>query len=61
MEKRERLFGIDLIRIICALLIYMRHSITMFGCSYGSDAINNFVLGTTSPVMAFTNMGFVTA
>ncbi len=52
MEKKERLFGIDFIRIACALLIYMRHSVNMFGCSYGSDSINAFITGTTSPVMA---------
>lgn len=50
--RKHRIFGIDIIRIICALLIYMRHSVTMFGCSYGSTAINYFILGTTSPVMS---------
>ncbi len=33
--KKHRLFIIDIVRIICALLIYMKHSITMYGCSYG--------------------------
>ena len=50
--RKHRMFGIDFIRIICALLIYMGHSVAMFGCSYGSGAIDNFILGTRSPVMS---------
>lgn len=50
--RKHRIFGVDIIRIMCALLIYMRHSVTMFGCSYGSSSIDNFILGTTSPVMS---------
>ena len=58
--RKHRIFGIDILRIVCALLIYMRHSITMFGCTYGSDSIDDFIVGTTSPVMSlfFIMSGF---
>lgn len=55
----HRIFGLDLIRIICALLIYGRHSVTMYGCSYG-ESIDNIFIEMTSPVMTcfFVLSGF---
>ena len=50
--KKHRIFGIDIIRIVCALLIYMRHSITMYGCSYGSSLADTSIVALTSPVMS---------
>lgn len=51
IEKgKHRLFLLDIIRIICALLVYARHSITMFGCTYG-QMLDAIVCRTTSPVM----------
>ena len=38
---------LDFVRIICALVIYTRHSITMFGCNWGTT-INEFALDYTS-------------
>lgn len=50
--NRHRLYGVDIIRIVCALLIFMRHSISMYGCSYGSAAIDELIISLTSPVMS---------
>lgn len=60
MEKRERLVFLDIIKICCAILIYMRHSISMFGCSYGNLKIDLLICATTSPVMTcfFVVSGF---
>lgn len=49
--KYHRLYGVDIIRIVCALLIFMRHSINMYGCSYGSATADNLIISLTSPVM----------
>lgn len=59
LKKRHRIFLIDFLRIVCALLIYLRHSVTMFGCSYG-QGWNDFFLQMTSPVMTcfFVLSGF---
>lgn len=51
MEKREHLAILDIIKICCAVLIYMRHSITMFGCTYGSSLVDGLICATTSPIM----------
>lgn len=47
---KHRLFLIDFMRIICAFFIYARHSIGMYGCTYGHtlDALFQYM---TSPVM----------
>lgn len=60
MEKREHLAILDIIKICCAVLIYMRHSITMFGCTYGSSLIDGLICATTSPIMVcfFVVSGF---
>lgn len=50
-KTTSRIFGIDLLRVICAMLIFMRHSITMFNCTWGSSVIDAFILMTTAPVM----------
>lgn len=50
--RHHRIFGVDIVRIVCALLIFMRHSITMYGCSYGSAAADNLIISLTSPVMS---------
>lgn len=60
MEKREHLVILDIIKICCAVLIYMRHSITMFGCTYGSSLVDGLICATTSPIMVcfFVVSGF---
>lgn len=60
MEKREHLAILDIIKICCAVLIYMRHSITMFGCTYGSRLVDGLICATTSPIMVcfFVVSGF---
>ena len=60
MEKREHLAILDIIKICCAVLIYMRHSITMFGCTYGSSLADGLICATTSPIMVcfFVVSGF---
>ena len=60
MEKREHLAILDIIKICCAVLIYMRHSITMFGCTYGSSLVDGLIYATTSPIMVcfFVVSGF---
>lgn len=60
MEKREHLAILDIIKICCAVLIYMRHSITMFGCTYGSSLVDGLICATTSPIMVcfFVVSGF---
>ncbi|MBQ6383200.1 MAG: acyltransferase [Clostridia bacterium] len=59
-EKKHRLFLIDLMRIVCAFLIYARHSITMYGCTYGHHALDVIFTLSTSPVMTcfFVLSGF---
>ena len=47
---KQRMYVLDFIRIICAFLIFQRHSITMFGCTY-SSRIDLHILDMTSPVM----------
>lgn len=58
--KKNRMAGLDILRIICALLIFMRHSITMFGCTYYNPQLDNLVQQLTSPVMSafFVISGF---
>lgn len=60
MEKREHLAILDIIKICCAVLIYMRHSTTMFGCTYGSSLVDGLICATTSPIMVcfFVVSGF---
>ena len=60
MEKREHLAILDIIKICCAVLIYMRHTITMFGCTYGSSLVDGLICATTSPIMVcfFVVSGF---
>lgn len=50
VTQKRRLFLIDILRVLCALQIYMYHSGTMYGCSYGHfiDALLGYL---TSPVM----------
>lgn len=48
--KKRRFFLLDIIRVVCAFLIYARHSITMFGCTYGHFCDVLFT-SLTSPVM----------
>lgn len=47
---KHRLFLIDILRILCALQIYMYHSGTMYGCSYG-HYIDGLLRYLTFPVM----------
>jgi peptidoglycan/LPS O-acetylase OafA/YrhL len=49
-KEKHRIFGFDIMRIICALLIFGRHSITMFGCTYGYH-LDQIITNLTSPVM----------
>ncbi len=48
--QKRRLFFLDIIRIACALLIYLRHSVTIYGCTYGHMFDVRF-FQATSPVM----------
>ncbi|MCR5057552.1 MAG: acyltransferase [Clostridiales bacterium] len=48
--KKQRLILLDLLRIVFALLIYARHSINMFGCSYGG-AMNYRIVRLTQPIL----------
>lgn len=48
---KHRLFLIDILRVLCSLLIYMRHSITMYCCTYGSHVFDGWIVDLTSPVM----------
>ena len=48
--EKHRMYLIDIMRIICAFLIYARHSITMYGCSYGK-VVDALFVELTSPVM----------
>ena len=59
MEDKHRLFLIDLMRVVCALFIFARHSITMFGCTYG-PLMDEIFLQMTYPVMTcfFVLSGF---
>ncbi len=50
MNGKRRIFLIDIVRVFCALIVYMRHSITIYGCSYG-EQINDFVLSYSLPSM----------
>lgn len=49
-KERHRIFGLDVLRIVCALSIFCTHSITMFGCTYGV-CIDGIILNLTSPIM----------
>ncbi len=59
-KLKRRLFLTDILRILCALQIYMYHSGTMYGCTYGHvmDALLRYL---TSPVMTcfFILSGFL--
>ena len=50
IKEKHRIFGLDIMRIVCALLIYARHSVTMFSCTYGSRA-DKIIINFTSPIM----------
>ena len=50
--QKHRMAGLDILRIICALLIFMRHSITMFGCTYVIPHLDGLVVQLTNPVMS---------
>ena len=48
-SDNKRVFGYDILRIICAFLVFMRHAITMYGVNWGINA--NHVLNTTNFIM----------
>lgn len=50
-NQPHRLFLLDIMRIFCAIQIYMYHSTTMYGCSYGYY-IDALLRNLTSPVMS---------
>ena len=50
--QRHRISGIDIIRIVCALLIYMGHSIGSYGCTYGSQLADAIIFSARSPIMS---------
>lgn len=60
--EKHRIVGLDIIKIVCALLIYMRHSITMYGCTYSWNnlSLDGFVQLMTGTVMStfFVISGF---
>lgn len=49
-NEKHRVFGLDVIRIFCALLIYGVHSINMFRCTYGYY-VDKIISNLTSPIM----------
>lgn len=49
-NQKRRMFLIDILRVLCAILIYLRHSVTMYGCTYG-HFLDDFFIQITSPVM----------
>ncbi len=49
-KGKRRLFLLDIMRVVCAFLIFARHSITMYGCAY-SPRLDAWFLDLTSPVM----------
>lgn len=57
---KTRMPLIDIMKIVFMLLIYMRHSITMYGCTYGLS-INEIAKSLTFPVMSgfFILSGFL--
>lgn len=50
-HRKERLIFLDLIKIFSAIIIYMGHSIKMFGCSYGNQKLDTVVLAARILVM----------
>lgn len=50
-HRKERLIFLDLIKIFSAIVIYMGHSIKMFGCSYGNQKLDTVVLAARILVM----------
>ena len=48
-NRKARLIPIDLLKILFAALIFMRHVSTMGGVDWHS--LNRFALGSTTPVM----------
>lgn len=48
-KSNERIWSIDILKIVCALLIFCRHAITMAGRTFYT--FNTFILNSTSPVM----------
>lgn len=51
-HKKHRIYLLDIIRIVCALLIFMRHSISMYSCTYGSQSVDEVIISLTGPVMS---------
>lgn len=50
LNRKRRLFFVDMLRVLCALQIFMYHSSTIYRCSYG-HAINALIRYMTAPVM----------
>lgn len=59
-HRNERLVLLDLIKIFCAITIYMGHSINSFSCSYGTAFLDEIILIARSPIMTcfFVVSGF---
>lgn len=49
VKKSHRVFMFDIYKILFALLIFMRHSVTMGGCKYGP--LYTLIYGLTEPIM----------
>lgn len=49
LDKR-RIFILDILRIICAALVFMSHTIGMYGCTYGQKA-DLFIMSIRGAVM----------
>lgn len=60
--KKERLIGIDVIKILCALFIFGRHAIKSGGCHFYifHYLIDDLIVGLTGPIMTafFIMSGF---
>ena len=60
--KKERMIGLDVLKIVCAFLIFGRHAVRSGGCTFSflSNNIDNLIIGFTVPVMTafFIMSGF---
>lgn len=60
--KKARLIGIDILKIVCALLIFGRHAVRMGGCHFylHNYLLDDLIVGMTSIVMSifFIMSGF---
>lgn len=51
--KKQRMIGIDIVKILCALFIFARHAVRMGGCHFYifNNLIDDLVVALTGPIM----------